>query len=462
MAHDAVSPRVLPHDTQAEMGVLGSMMLAPEAAHLASERLTRGSFYTLSHQEIFEALSTLFDESNTIDIILLREELKRHEKLEQVGGARYLTELMEAVPTSANAEHYVNIVRNNAVRRQLIETATGVVKASYEDGQDVDELLDGAESDILAVRNTRQSGQLKSMADLLQWVVAYTDQLHQHPGQLSGLATGFNDLNEITNGLQPGELIVVAARPSVGKTTLALNILHHVCMVERRPAALFTLEMGAEQIVSNFLCMHLRLDTQRFRRGDLQDSEWRDIEDSVHDMVELPLFIDDTPALRLSDLRARARRMHHQHGVELIVVDYMQLVRPTRGRDNRATEVAEISAGLKALARELEVPLLAVAQLNRSVDKESRLPRMSDLRESGAIEQDADVIMLLHREDYYKKNDCPEELRGVAEVIIDKQRNGPTGVVKLLFSQQFTRFDNLAVGPEPAYVPAGNVPIEGG
>ncbi|MDP6106887.1 MAG: replicative DNA helicase [Candidatus Brocadiia bacterium] len=454
MAHDAVSPRVLPHDTQAEMGVLGSMMLTPEAAHLASERLTRGSFYTLSHQEIFEALANLFDERNTIDIILLRQELKQREKLEQVGGARYLTELMEAVPTSANAEHYVDIVRNNAVRRQLIETATGVVKASYEDGQDIDDLLDGAESEILAVRNTGQSAQLKSMGDLLKWVVAYTDQLHQHPGQLSGLATGFTDLNEITNGLQPGELVVVAARPSVGKTTLALNILHYVCMVERRPAALFTLEMGAEQIVSNFLCMHLRLDTQRFRRGDLKDSEWRDIEDSVHDMVELPLFIDDTPALRLSDLRARARRMHHQHGVELIVVDYMQLVRPTRGRDNRATEVAEISAGLKALARELEVPLLAVAQLNRSVDKESRQPRMSDLRESGAIEQDADVIMLLHRDDYGAEPDneagedqpgVPRDSKGVpgslADVIIAKQRNGPTGTCPLVFWKRCLRFE---------------------
>jgi len=455
MADVAAPSRALPHDIQAEMGVLGSMLLSPEAILLARERLGNESFYKLAHQEIFASLLDVADAHDTADIILLRDELKRRDKLEQVGGTRYLQELMEAVPTSANAEYYIEIVREHAVRRQLIDTATRVLKAAYEPGREVEGLLDDAESTILAVRNMRQAGQLKPMSDLLKHIIAHADRVHQNPGLLTGLATGFMDMDDITCGLQPGELVVVAARPSVGKTTLALNILHHVCMVERRPAVLYTLEVRAEQIVSNFLCLHDRLDTMEFRRGTLKDSQWRDIHDSIDDLVGLPLHVDDSPSLRLGDLRARARRMRHQHGVELVVVDYLQLVRPDRARDNRPAEVAEVSAGLKALARELDVPVIAVAQLNRSVETESRRPRMSDLRESGAIEQDADVIMLLHRPDYAQDKDQdageqqargPKDAAGIpgayADVIVAKQRNGPTGVCPLVFWKRFLRFES--------------------
>ena len=461
MAEVDSPPRALPHDIQTEMGVLGSMMLSPVAIHLARERLRPDSFYNLSHQVIFAAILDVSDQCNTVDLLLLRDELKKREKLDQVGGQRYLQELMEAVPTSANAEYYIEIVRNLAVRRHLIEASTKVLNESREDGRDVDELLDDAEHSILDVRNMKRSGQVRDMRELLTEVMRHVDLVHQHPGMLTGLATGFHDLNDLTGGLQPGELIVVAARPSVGKTTLALNMLRQVCLADHKPAALFSLEMRAEQIVKNFLCMEATLDTSDFRRGTLKDSDWEEIEKSIDKMTGLPLFIDDTPALRMSELRARARRLRYQEQIEFLVVDYMQLLRPSRSRDNRATEVAEISAGLKALARELEVPLLAVAQLNRSVDTESRRPRMSDLRESGAIEQDADVIMLLHRDDYGREAGSAEEEETVgaprdaanmpgsyADVIIAKQRNGPTGVCKLVFWKRYLRFQpRSAVSP---------------
>ena len=457
MAEAVVPTRAMPHDLQAEMGVLGSMMLSPEALDLGRERLAADSFYNLAHQKAFSALLDVADRRSTVDLILLRDELKKRGQLEEVGGQRYLQEIMEAVPASVNAELYIEIVRDHAVRRHLILTAHRVLEASQQNGRDVEDLLDDAESAVLAVRHLKRAGQMRDIRALLKEVMVHVDRAHQNPGMLTGLPTGFADLDDITCGLQPGELIVVAARPSVGKTTLALNILRHVCMVERKPAALYTLEMRAEQIVSNFVCMEAKLDTRDFRRGTLKEPQWKDIEDCIGDMANLPLYIDDSPALRLSELRARARRLRYQHGVELVVVDYMQLIRPNRSRDNRASEVAEISAGLKALARELEVPLLAVAQLNRGVDKEARRPRMSDLRESGAIEQDADVIMLLHRDDYAQgpgqdeeamDQGAPRDSYGVpgsyADVIIAKQRNGPTGVCHMVFWKRYLRFEARA------------------
>ncbi|MCK4375370.1 MAG: replicative DNA helicase, partial [Candidatus Brocadiae bacterium] len=269
------------------------------------------------------------------------------------------------------------------------------------------------------------------------------EELHQHPGQLTGLASGYYDLDDMTGGFQPGEFVVVAARPSIGKTSLALNILHHVCTVQRHPAALYTLEMPAEQIVSNCICIHNRLDTHDFRRGTLHQKDWEGLEAALDDLAGLPLIIDDSPTLRVLDLRARARRVMHHHDVKLIVVDYLQLLTSNRTRDNRATEVAEISQGLKALARELNIPLIAVAQLSRRVEQEQRRPRLSDLRESGAIEQDADVVLLLHRpREPADEADGPSGAE--AELIVAKQRNGPTGTVHLVFQKRYLRFESRA------------------
>jgi len=453
MADATASPRAQPHDIQAEMGVLGSMLLSPDAIYMARERLDASSFYRLAHQDIFTAMLELSDSHNAVDIILLRDELKRHNRLEKVGGVGYLTELMEAVPTSANVEHYIGIVRENAIRRELAATAEAIARSSHELSRPVDELLDEAEQRMLAVRDAKDPSQRRDMNSVLLGLMHRLEQLHENPGQLTGLPTGFRDLDRITNGLQPSELIVVAARPSVGKTSLALNILDSLCVTERRPGALFSLEMRAEQIVSNLLCIHNELDTLDFRRGTLSEQQWKKVENSVEEMADAPLYIDDSASLSIGDLRARARRMRHQHAIELIVVDYLQLVRPARSRDSRAVEVAEISAGLKALARELEIPVIAVAQLNRAVElREERRPRMSDLRESGAIEQDADVILLLHRPDEPGDDDFLAGMQDVphagaeqvppspADVIVAKQRNGPTAVCHLMFWKRYLRF----------------------
>jgi len=454
MADATMPPRALPHDIQAEMGVLGSMLLSPDALFLARERLHTESFYKLTHQDIFKAMVELFEARNTVDIILLRDELKQRDQLEKVGGVAYLTELMDAVPTSANAEYYIEIVRDHAVKRHLINTAGEILNASYSDGRAVEDLLDEAERQMLAVRHMREHGAMRQMNQLLEAVMERLDRVHQNPGQLTGVPSGFAKLDEILNGFQPGEFIVVAARPGMGKTSLVLNIMDYLCSVERRPAALYSLEMRAEQIVSNVLCIHNEIDTQDFRKGKLSDTQWKDIEDSIDDLQGLPLYLDDSPVLTVHDLRARARRIHHQHQVQFIAVDYLQLLMPNRTRDSRAVEVGEISAALKALARELSVPVVAVSQLNRAVEKEQREPRMSDLRESGAIEQDADVVIFLHRSDgggseepdwersSAKQSEVnTESLPGVPfDIVVAKQRNGPTGKCRLTFWKRFLTF----------------------
>ena len=459
MPEDTTAPRALPHDIQAEMGVLGSMILSPDAVYVGREKLKAESFYKLSHQRIFSAVLQVCDEHSVVDVVLLTDELKKRECLEKVGGTAYLRELVDSVPTSANVEYYINIVREHSVRRHLTTACERIQKLALQDGQEVDALLDRAETEVLGVRHLKDSSRVRNMDTVLRGVLERLDTLHQNPGQLTGVSYGFADLNKLTNGMHPGEFGVIAARPSVGKTTFALNLLQHVCHVERRPAVFYSLEMSAEQIVSNLLCIHNRLDTLDFRRGTLSDTQWEDLEQSIDDLVGLPLYIDDSPALRIGDLRARARRMYQQNEIELIIVDYLQLLRPPHSRENRAVEVAEISAGLKALARELNVPVLSVAQLNRSVEKEERKPRMSDLRESGAIEQDADVIMLLHRSldddtgegqnEEYGAEEGEVDPDGIpaskADVIVAKQRNGPTGVCPLNFWRRYLRFEARSV-----------------
>jgi len=437
------------------MGVLGSMLLSPEAIYLARERLAAQSFYKLAHQEVFDAVVHLADVHDAVDLILLRDELEGREALDKVGGDQYLIELMEAVPTSANAEHYIEIVREHSLKRYLISAAAEIQKNAYSPGHDAAEVLDQAESRILAVRDSKGGQDARDVPSMLDGVLERLEEAHQHPGQLTGLPTGYYDLDDMMGGLRAGELIVLAARPSQGKTSLALNILHQVCFVQRRPAALFSMEMPAEQIVSNFLCIHNRLDTKRFRQGTLDETEWTRLRESIDDLVGLPLYIDDSPAQSIMGLRARARRLAKRQHVELLVVDYLQLMTAGRSLENRAVEVGLISHGLKALARELKVPLLAVAQLSRRVEQEGRRPRMSDLRESGAIEQDADAIWLLHRPSDPLENGPPDEGAfgprqeapapgAEADLIVAKQRNGPTGVAEMVFIAPCLRFESRA------------------
>jgi len=463
----SAAPRIPPHDLQAEMGVLGSMLLSQDATHLARERLSASSFYKLAHQDIFNAIAELSESSNAADVILLRDQLAKDGRLEKAGGVEYLLELMESVPTSANAEHYIEIVREHALRRSLIETASDIQKRAYDAPQEVDELLDEAESRILAVRAARDTGRAAAFPDVLQRVMTDLEQRHQHPGQLTGMASGYYDLDGMTGGFQPGEFVVMAARPSMGKTSLALNMLLNVCGgVRQRPAVLYTLEMPAEQIANNLLCISGQLDTHRFRVGALEDEEWEELDNQVAQLGNMPLYIDDSATLRVLDLRARARRLVQRHQVALIVVDYLQLLSANRFHESRVTEVSEISQGLKSLARELKIPLIAVAQLSRRVEQEQRQPRLSDLRESGAIEQDADLVLLLHRPIVQGDEDAgpeagrgkwdgrdgvaprwerQEELYGAdAQLIVAKNRNGPTGVVHLVFRRRYLQFKSAA------------------
>ncbi len=437
--------RVPPHDLVAERGVLGSMLLSADAARIAVERLTDAAFYHLAHGDVFAAMAGLLDEHDALDLILVRDELARRERLDKVGGQGYLLELMESVPTSGNVEHYADIVRRCAVRRHVIDATAQAQRDAFDPAVDEDDLLDATEARMLAVRDVR-SDAIRDAPTVLSAVFDRLAELQQNPGGMTGLATGFYDLDDLTGGLQPGDFVVLAARPSQGKTSLALNILHNVCAVQRRPAALFSLEMPAEQIVANFVCLHCRIDTHDFRRGTLTDRQWGALESAVDELADLPLYIDDSASMRILDLRARARRVVRRYSAEIIVVDYLQLLTARASHENRATEVAAISRGLKALARELRVPVLAVAQLNRRVEQEQRRPRMSDLRESGAIEQDADLILLLHRphEDVAAE---PDEAAGAeADLIVGKHRNGPTGCVRLVFQRRYLRFASRAAG----------------
>ncbi len=449
MSIDDHELRVPPHDIAAEMGVLGSMLLSPEAIHLARERLTAESFYRLAHQEVFDAVVHLADRADVVDLIMLRDELQRRQVLDKVGGDKELIELMEAVPTSANAEHYIEIVREHAVRRRIIRTCTDGVARGFRADVDAAETLDQVEASIMAMRDSSGAEDARDVPSIMDGVLERLQQAHEHAGQIAGIPTGFYDLDDITGGLRGGDLIVLAARPSQGKTSLALNILHQVCHVQRRPAALFIMEMPAEQIVANLLCIHNKLDTRRFRDGSLDDREWKRLKDCIEDVARLPLYIDDSGSQSIMGLRARARRLVQRHHVELIVVDYLQLMTAGRSAENRAVEVGLISHGLKGLARELKVPIIAVAQLNRRVEQEGRRPRMSDLRESGAIEQDADLILLLHRpnaalvgQDDGTEPDAPTG--NEAELIVAKHRNGPTGLVRVVFQAQYLRFESAA------------------
>jgi replicative DNA helicase len=432
--------RVPPHDIQAEMCVLGSMSLSADAVYLARNRLEAASFYNLAHQDIFSAMLSVADENKAIDPIVLRDELERSQKLEAIGGMSYIIKIAEATPTSGNAEHYIEIVRENALRRHLISTAGRISERAYLIHEDADAILDEAEREVLAVRDSRGDSSIKKAPDVLLDVMDRLEETRRNPGQLVGLDTGFHDINDLIGGLRNGEMIILAARPSQGKTSLALNILHTVCFVNRRPALFFSLEMSPEQIVSNFLCMHNKIDTKDLREGTYSPREERVLRDSLTDLEDLPLLIDDTPSLEIMELRARARRAVQHHGVQLVVVDYLQLMTVRVQSGNNAIDLGLISQGLKSLARELNIPVLAVAQLNRDVEQHNSAPKMSHLRGSGSLEQDADVVLLLHRPNNPAEQDSGADSGAASAppgsettLIVAKNRNGPVGRVPLVF-----------------------------
>jgi len=434
--------KIPPQNAEAEMAVLGSMLLEKEAIGRAIELIDGSAFYQDNNRIIFSAVVKLYDANKAVDTVTLVEELKKQGKIDQVGGATYLTSLTASIPTAANIEHYAKIVKEKAILRNLISTASQIVSESYDASSNVDSLLDKAERMIFDIASNKVESKFISLKDIIKDSIETIDNLYQRKEHVTGLATGFHDFDLMTAGLQPSDFIVVAGRPSMGKSALVTCISEHIGVIEKKPIAFFSLEMSKEQLVQRLLCSHARVDYHKVRTGFLSQSDWPRLVNAAGKLSESPIYIDDTPGISVLELRAKARRMKAQYDVGMIVLDYLQLMQGTKGIENRQQEISEISRSIKALARELSVPVIAVSQLSRAVEQRSdRRPQLSDLRESGAIEQDADVVILLLREEYYNPTD---ENKGVAEVIVAKQRNGPVGSIKLAFINEFTRFENLA------------------
>jgi len=438
MTTELIQQKAQPFNIEAEISVLGSMLLDNEAINLVTEILRTDNFYKTSHQHIFDTIVNIYNKNNAVDLVILKDELKKQSLLEKVGGAEYLMELEESVPLASNVEYYAKIVREKTIKRDLITATAKIQQEAYNDSLESEELLDVAEKEIFDITQRKFSSPTIKLFNILHDTFDHISNLHDREGRLTGISTGYYDLNDITSGLQKSELIVIAARPSMGKSSLVLNIAEHAGTKEKKPTLIFSMEMSAQQVAQNMLCSTAKIDAHLLRTGKLDDNQFSNLSLAMGDLSESEIFIDDTPGLGLLELRAKARRLKLQHNIQMIIVDYLQLME-ARKAENRQQEISSISRGLKALARELEVPVIAVSQLNRSVEtREGHTPRMSDLRESGSIEQDADVIILLHREDYYD----PTKRPGEVDLNIAKQRNGPTGKVKLTFLREILRFEN--------------------
>ncbi len=436
--------RLPPHSIEAEMCLLASMMLDKEMVGQVVQIIDREAFYQADHQIIFDTLVRLYEQNRPIDAIIVREELIKRQLFEEVGGMGYLAQILNAVPSAAHGAHYASIVREKSLLRQLIAASNEILRDAYAPHEQADLVLDKAEKRIFEIAEKKVGGALVPMEDVLHEVF----EMIENRGQ-RGLETGFFELDDMMNGLQNGEMIIVAARPSMGKTAFAMNIVEHVAADTRLPCAVFSLEMSKQQLAQRMLCSRGQIDAHRLRKGLLQSHEYAHLANVVGELAKAPIWVDDSPGLTVLDLRAKARRLKLQHDVKCIMVDYMQLM-DNPGPESRQQQISEISRGIKSVARELNVPVICLSQLNRQAEgRDGHRPRMSDLRESGSIEQDADVIALLHREDYYRMSEPDFQPDNIAEIIIAKQRNGPTGTVKLTFLNKTTRFENLSTQSDP-------------
>lgn len=433
--------RIPPQNVEAEQAVLGAMLLSHDAVIVAMEKLQSQDFYRDVHRIIFEAMEHLHRENKEIDVITLPDELKRMKKLDDVGGLEYVLNLPNLVGSAANIEYYANIVAEKALARNLISTCTELTTEAYDGQKETEALLDDAERRILQLSDTKNRGDFASVGAVVEVTLDKITKLYENKAGLTGLPTGFRDLDRMTSGLQPSDLILVAARPSMGKTAFTLNIAQNVGVRQHKTVAFFSLEMSQEQLVQRLLCQIAHIDSQKLRTGQLNsDEEWTRLTNACDKLYESPIYIDDTPGISVAEMRSKARRLKSEHGLDLIIVDYLQLMQG-RNAESRQQEISEISRSLKALARELKVPLIALSQLSRSVEsRQDKRPMLSDLRESGALEQDADIVSFLYREDYYDKE---TENQHITEVILAKHRNGPVGSVKLYFKNEFTLFLNL-------------------
>jgi replicative DNA helicase len=436
--------RLPPHSIDSEMSLLGSMMLDKEIIGEAIQVIDRDAFFQADHQIIFDVLVKLYEQNRPIDAIILRDELGKRQLLEEVGGQAYIGQILNTVVSSAHGVHYAKIVREKALLRQLIAASNDILRDAYAPHDQADLVLDKAEKRIFDIASKKVGGQVVAMETVLHEVF----EMIENRGQ-RGVETGFFELDDMMNGLQNGEMIIVAARPSMGKTALAMNIIEHVAADSLLPCAVFSLEMSKQQLAQRMLCSRGQIDAHKLRKGMLQAHEYAHLANVVGELAKAPIWVDDSPGLTALELRAKARRLKLQHDIKLIMIDYMQLM-DNPGPESRQQQISEISRGVKAVARELNIPVICLSQLNRASEgRDGHRPRMSDLRESGSIEQDADVIALLHREDYYRMSEPDFQPDNIAEVIIAKQRNGPTGTVKLTFLNRATRFENLSTQADP-------------
>jgi replicative DNA helicase len=441
--------RAAPHSVEAEQGVLSSMLIAPqETIPECVVKVTEEHFYIPAHQTIFRVLVEQWNAGQAIDLITFTQTLRDQNVLEAVGGAPFVTSLFTFVPTAANIDYYLEIVRDKYVLRRIITTCTEGVRRAYEEQGEVGPLLDEVEQNIFEVGDERATADLLTMKAQVMGALESIEKLYERRGGITGLSTGFAELDRMTSGLHPAEMVVIAARPSMGKTALAMNVVEQIAVNQQLPVAVFSLEMSSQQLVQRMLCSRARVNLQRVRDGFLAERDFPSLTAAASKLAEARIFIDDSASLSILELRAKARRLKAQQDVQLIVVDYLQLLRsPTRrAQENRQLEISEISAGLKALAKELKIPVIVIAQLNRQPEARSGgKPRLSDLRESGSIEQDADLVGLLVRPELYEEDEeARAEKEGEAELIIAKQRNGPVGDIPLTFLKEFTRFEDRA------------------
>ena len=449
--------RLPPQNIEAEQSVLGSLLIDSKAIITVASFLSPDDFYRGTHGEIHAAMLALHERREPIDFVTACDELERREALERVGGAAYLTSLINMVPTSIHVEHYAHIVERTAILRHLIDAAGEIAGLAYQEIGSVEEIIDKAESALFKVSQQRVNQSLMPIGQIVADYYDHIEYLHEHQDETIGLPTGFADLDRLLNGMQKSDLIIIAGRPSMGKTSFALTMARHAALKQNSIIALFSLEMSDQQVVQRLISSETNIDSQRLQAGRLQDSEWDVFVRSSNILAESAIYIDDTPSPTPLEIRTKSRRLAEEHGLDLIIIDYLQLMQGNRRTENRVQEISNISRSLKGLARELRVPVVALSQLSRAVEsRDDKHPRLSDLRDSGSIEQDADVVMFLYRDEVYNPK---TELQNIAEIVVSKHRNGPTGAVSLRFRKELVRFENLAlVGdysedyvPDPAY-----------
>ncbi|WP_226669325.1 replicative DNA helicase [Metabacillus litoralis] len=451
--NELLGDRIPPQNIEAEQAVLGAIFLQPASLTLASELLIPEDFYRAAHQKIYNAMLDLSDKGEPVDLVTVTSELADVNLLEEVGGVSYLSDLANSVPTAANIEYYGKIVEEKSILRRLIRTATTIAQDGYSREDEVEVLLNEAEKTIMEVAQRKNAGAFQNIKDVLVQTYDNIELLHDNKGDVTGIPTGFTELDRMTAGFQRNDLIIVAARPSVGKTAFALNIAQNVATKTEENVAIFSLEMGADQLVMRMLCAEGNIDAQRLRTGSLTPEDWGKLTMAMGSLSDSGIYIDDTPGIRVSEIRAKCRRLKQETGLGMILIDYLQLIQGSGRSDNRQQEVSEISRTLKELARELKVPVIALSQLSRGVEqRQDKRPMMSDIRESGSIEQDADIVAFLYRDDYYDKE---SENKNIIEIIIAKQRNGPVGTVALAFVKEYNKFVNLERRFDDAGVPAG-------